>query len=749
MDYRITLLSLAVVTTLSAASAAPLGKRASKAHANELKSKQELVVPKANETYRQVLGKKKGKINVARQAAATLSEDFTKFTKGSEATPDVTDVCSGEPLESSVTIPEEYTQMPGWHGYGIFQAGGSAYIGMVDFSYAGDGSQMEPGFLNTPDLDLSANGGSYRVKFRAKSKDSSTDQMCLVSIVGDEVAGYADVDLTTEWKDYSVNLPGGKSTSIQMYSYTNASFIDDIAVTSDALQFPQNIKVSDYNGTSATVSWDAVEGADSYSVELFYADYDLESWMPVKDIPTTGTSVNITGLNAQNEYSVILTAIKGEERSSSPRVLIEVDLGIPENVTFSDLSLTSFTANWQAVEGADAYAVAAVYYDDNYEPVYAVQKSDITTTSTRIEGLDLAAHTYYFVVAAMKNGMVGESTDAMAVKPELETPVAKDATNVTNTGFTANWDAVEFGQRYGVKVYTEYMATKSEKYSFLKSGFDDIKEGTLDEPVQDSSYDVGDTDWFVNYVSFANGMLGIDSRYGDLGYPGNLISPEMDFSMNGGKVNIDMTVLGDADATNLNVYFIDSEYNVVNDNIIVVPVTSEAKPVNLVLEGGGKGCSIVIESASGVVFVDEIDVYTTLGEGDKLILPFASRTVDNATSLEFKDLVVPENVKVFYNVQAGFFPADQFSSSLSGISNDIYVPFKSGAVAEIGLTGGAYAYVADGVLRVVNPDGESVGVYSVSGALVATGADEEPIALPDGMYIVRIGAKSVKVIVRN
>mgnify|MGYP007003585427 FL=1 len=47
-------------------------------------------------------------------AEAAITEDFSKFTKGTEEAPD------NEDLGNNGTIPEDYTQTPGWQGAGVY-----------------------------------------------------------------------------------------------------------------------------------------------------------------------------------------------------------------------------------------------------------------------------------------------------------------------------------------------------------------------------------------------------------------------------------------------------------------------------------------------------------------------------------------------------------------------------------------------------------------------------------------------------
>ena len=55
-----------------------------------------------------------------------VSEDFAKFTAGSEDDPDGTELSDW----NDGTIDAKYTQQPGWRGGFVYQAGGCAYLGV-------------------------------------------------------------------------------------------------------------------------------------------------------------------------------------------------------------------------------------------------------------------------------------------------------------------------------------------------------------------------------------------------------------------------------------------------------------------------------------------------------------------------------------------------------------------------------------------------------------------------------------------
>ncbi len=204
-----------------------------------------------------------------------LEEDFSKFTAGSEATPDATNVTDA----TTGYIADELTNTPGWSGDGVFQAGGCAYIGIVD-----EGTDNEDtGFLNTSTFDGSGNGGYIVVTFRARvAEEGATDAVEFVSIDEDDinesdpmsgVVDYKQVAITDQWAEYEVELKSGAANaSIQLYAYQSPIYIDDIKVAQTIkidVPAPEALAATNVTPTSFTANWSAVEGATSYMLTVF------------------------------------------------------------------------------------------------------------------------------------------------------------------------------------------------------------------------------------------------------------------------------------------------------------------------------------------------------------------------------------------------------------------------------------------------------------------------------------------------
>lgn len=202
-----------------------------------------------------------------------MAEDFAKFTAGSEATPDATDVTDAD----TGLIADELTDAPGWSGYGVFQAGGCAYIGMVEYI---DGE--ETGYISTPTF---ASTGNLVISFRARvAEEGASDALCAVSVDDDDtdyydpmagVLDYNEAVITDEWDTYEIEVKGGATnTFVQLYAYEYPIFIDDIVVKeveSVEVPAPTALAATNVTPTSFTANWEEVEGADRYLLSVFSA----------------------------------------------------------------------------------------------------------------------------------------------------------------------------------------------------------------------------------------------------------------------------------------------------------------------------------------------------------------------------------------------------------------------------------------------------------------------------------------------
>ena len=187
-----------------------------------------------------------------------LSEDFSKFTAGSETDPDHVRLDDAE----TGVISNEYFNTNGWKGSEIYQAGGCAYIGFSE-------TYQETGIIITPAINTS---GAIYINCRIRTYDPAGDVVGYNIVDENMEVIDSNVDfirVNTEWTNVSwFTSAGTENSHIYIFSYTKNILIDDIEIVS--LQLPATTLLEETNvGTNNfTANWEAVEDADSYIFKL-------------------------------------------------------------------------------------------------------------------------------------------------------------------------------------------------------------------------------------------------------------------------------------------------------------------------------------------------------------------------------------------------------------------------------------------------------------------------------------------------
>ena len=186
-----------------------------------------------------------------------LSEDFSKFTAGSDGDPDYIRLDDADGI-----ISDEYFNVPGWKGSEVYQAGGSAYIGFSE-------TYQEPGLIITPLINTT---GAIYINCRVRTVDPAGDVIGY-NIIGEDMELYdANVDFfraTSNWTEISwFTSAGAENSYIYIFAYSKNIFIDDIEIVSVELPTPTLQEETNVGSNSFTANWDAVEDADSYIFKL-------------------------------------------------------------------------------------------------------------------------------------------------------------------------------------------------------------------------------------------------------------------------------------------------------------------------------------------------------------------------------------------------------------------------------------------------------------------------------------------------
>ena len=274
-----------------------------------------------------------------------LSEDFSKFTSGSEDAPDMSTVITN----SSNVIPG-YTNTSGWYGTDIYQAGGCCFLSTGNRS-----------FIMTPFIDLSADNGNYNVEFSCRAQSGQA----IVNIYSQTMYGYPErrfASCNETWQTITIPFygSGGRESTIQIGADVPI-FIDNIRITqkdNPEISRPAVMDATNVTDTEFTANWIAVNKATSYLLDVFYFS-DNQPQYVLQDYNILDTKLTVKGLQPGRIYYYSVQATDGVHTSAESNIVAAInpvtDMEPPVATEATEVSKDGFRANWTSVENATQY----------------------------------------------------------------------------------------------------------------------------------------------------------------------------------------------------------------------------------------------------------------------------------------------------------------------------------------------------------------------------------------------------------
>ena len=247
---------------------------------------------------------------------------------------------------------------------------------------------------------------------------------------------------------------GGTSLSSNIISVTT------VVATPPA---PLAVAASNVGQTSFTANWSASAGAAAYLLDVA-ADTNFTSILPAYGNLNVGNVLaqNVTGLSPATKYyyRVRGSNIGGTSGSSNVVSVTTVVATPPAPVATSgtNVTQTSFTANWNGAAGATSYILDAAT-DTNFTSILpGFNNLNVGNALSRnITGLSGGTKYYYRVRGSNIGGTSGNS-NVISLTTVVATPTAPAATggtNVTETSFSANWNASAGASAYLLDAATD------------------------------------------------------------------------------------------------------------------------------------------------------------------------------------------------------------------------------------------------------------------------------------------------------
>lgn len=432
----------------------------------------------------------------------------------------------------------------------------------------------------------------------------------------------------------------------------------------------------------------------------------------------------------------------------------ETFLMTPDAYRPVDFDGEKFTAEWRSVSGAESYLVDVYTKDEEGNKTYVLQQEETVETSMVVTVPD-SNQKYYYCVSAKAGdnvSMPSEEQDVVIRINELDAPVALEASDVDDNGFTANWEATENAESYKVSVYATETLSEGRTVELVNEDFAGITEGTIDyvefPPLQEylDAYTTVPGWYAVNHV-YASGYLGISPYGGE----GSLQTPFLDLSSSNGAFVVDIVMAeysyGDYfTGTTVKVELVDATDNVLESHDVVLDA-GEFKLYTVEFANGAANTAVkVVYDGSSKMFIDEMSVKQDYAAGDVINTLVADQ---ETTELSYRfDFDMTSETTYSYCVTAQAATIDDGGNDVvieSEPSNMITVENPLDGVNTIDEVASAKVFVCSGKLVVNLAGDDTISVYGIDGRLagVYDGVTGENVIEADGIVIVKLGSGEV------
>lgn len=402
-------------------------------------------------------------------------------------------------------------------------------------------------------------------------------------------------------------------------------------------------------------------------------------------------------------------------------------------------------------------AIDSIVY--SYEsPDYALRDQAADGDHYDVTGLD-AEKRYFYYVTETAGGLTSEPSNIVEVDPFL-TPVAGEATDVTEDAFTAHWQHLPKATAYTLRAYRYETSAEDGERKVLADDFAKATEGTTDSPVSVTDLDAvtAAPGWTGRNVIMADGMVGAAAGR----YPMNLSyvqSPKLNLSANDGKYTIHLRAFGTA-GDYLSVYhvgyMIDTNGDGQPDALNIHKTTpfgedGYTEETWEMTDGDDATVLSFEENKLKRYLIDEITVTQTTKAGEVTRITLDPVAIDDAGATSYRLTGLVAGGDYGYGVN-GRRTDDYGNESLSELSDIVRVQLLTPTAIHDASAAGPRVALSGRTLTVTLAGAATISLRTLGGAFIETvqghAGDNTLTLTPGSVTLVTVGGRTYKAVAR-